>query len=161
MIKPFLKKALVFRWKSIPKSHEESIKNYKGRRLDGLTDYSPEEIIDFLVSFVDDPSIVSFMEDQPVGRALKLTADDLKYFYYQAAMARPGNISDIQVGDWFYGETLAGALYLKLAAKFEASDEPPLKSLGERQLIPAHQRFRMVASKWVSRASTRRRERVR
>ena len=116
--------------------HERSIKNFKGRRLDGLTDHSPEEIIDFLVSFVDDPSIDSFMVGLPVGRALKLTADDLRYYYYQAAMARPGNISDIKVGDWFYGETVAGKLFIKLRELCLGHKTEELQIIGRTNFVP-------------------------
>ena len=116
--------------------YEESVKNFKGRRLDGLTGYSPEEIIDFLVSFVDDPSINSSMEDQPIERALKLTADDLKHFYYQAAMARPGNVSDIQISDWYYGETLAGKLFIKLRELCLGHETEALQMIGRTNFVP-------------------------
>lgn len=116
--------------------YEESVKNFKGRRLDGLTDYSPEEIIAFLVSFVDDPSIESFMPDQPIGRALKLTADDLKYFYFQAALARPGNVSDVQMGDWYYGETLAGKLFIKLRELCLGHETEALQMIGRTNFVP-------------------------
>tara|TARA_B100000315_G_scaffold246047_1_gene272870 strand:+ start:484 stop:1056 length:573 start_codon:yes stop_codon:yes gene_type:complete len=116
--------------------YEESVKNFKGRRLDGLTDYSSEEIIDFLVSFVDDPSIESFMDGQPIGRALKLTSDDLKHFYFQAAMAKPGSISDIQMGDWYYGETLAGKLFLKLREICLDHEVEALQMIGRTNFVP-------------------------
>ena len=116
--------------------YEESVKTFKGRRLDGLTDYTSEEIIDFLVSFVNDPNIESFMEGHPVGRALKLTADDLKHFYYQAAMARPGNISDIQMGDWFYGETLAGKLFIKIRDLCLSHEVEALQMIGRTNFVP-------------------------
>jgi hypothetical protein len=116
--------------------YEESVKNFNGRRLDGLTDYSPEEIIDSLVSFVDDPSIASFMAEQPLGRALKLTADDLKHFYVQAAMAKPGNISDIQMGDWFYGETLAGQLFIKMREICLGHEVEALQNIGRTNFVP-------------------------
>jgi len=116
--------------------YEASIKNFKGRRLDGLTDYSPEEIIDFLISFIDDPGIVSFMKEQPIDRALKLTADDLKYFYYQAAMARPRNISDIQAGNWFYSETLAGKLFIELRELCLNHKTKELQMIGRTNFVP-------------------------
>ena len=116
--------------------YEESVKNFKGRRLDGLTEFSAEEIIDFLVSFVDDPSIESFMDGQPVGRALKLTSDDLKHFYFQAAMAKPGSISDIQMGDWYYGETLAGKMFLKLRELCLAHESEALQMIGRTNFVP-------------------------
>ena len=116
--------------------YDESVKNFNGRRLDGLTDYSIDEIVDFLVSFVDNPAIESFMPDQPIGRALKLTADDLKHFYFQAAMARPGNISDVQLGDWFYGETLAGKLFIKIRELCLSHEVEAMQTIGRTNFVP-------------------------
>ncbi|MFP6734617.1 MAG: hypothetical protein VB959_12325 [Rhodospirillales bacterium] len=125
--------------------YAESVAASGGRKLTGQLPMDPDLIAEFLAAALGDPLPASPVADLPFHRALKLSSDELKFFYFQAALARPGAITDVEMGNWFYGETLAGALYLKLAAKFETSDEPPLKALGERQLIPAHQRFRMQA----------------
>jgi hypothetical protein len=77
--------------------YQESVRNFKGRRLDGLTTHSPLEIIEFLISFIGDPNMKNHLSNQPIIRSLKLTSDDLKYFYFQSAMARPTNISDNQL----------------------------------------------------------------
>ena len=107
-----------------------------GRKLDGLTTYSPEEIIDLLVNFIENPDIVSFVSDQPIGRALKITSDDLKHFYFQSAMARPKNISDGQLVDWFYGETLAGKLLIKIRAICLVHENKSLQLVGRTNFVP-------------------------
>ncbi len=124
--------------------YAQSVAASGGRKLTGQLDLAPDAIAEFLAASLGDPLPDSPVADLPIHRALKLSSDELKFFYIQAALARPGTVTDVEMGNWFYGETLAGALYFKLAAKFEASEEPPLKALGERQLIPAHQRFRMA-----------------
>jgi len=124
--------------------YAQSVAASGGRKLTGQLDLEPDAIADFLAASLSDPLPASPVADMPIHRALKLSSDELKYFYIQAALARPGAITDVEMGNWFYGETLAGALYFKLAAKF-AAEEEPLKGLGERQLIPAHQRFRMAS----------------
>ena len=116
--------------------YQESIESFGGRRLDGLTPYSPEEIVDILLSFVEDPQIESFLSDQPISRALKLTADDLKHFYFQSAMARPTNISDGQLENWFYGETLAGKLLIKIRAICLDHDSKTLQLIGRTNFVP-------------------------
>lgn len=126
--------------------YAEAVKAAGGRKLTGQFPLAPDAIAEFLAASLDDPLPASPVPDLPFHRALKLSSDELKFFYIQAALARPGAITDVEMGNWFYGETLAGKLYFSLAAKFEASDEPPLKALGERQLIPAHQRFRMAGA---------------
>ena len=116
--------------------YQASIKKFKGRRLDGLTVYSPLEIIDFLVSFIKDPDIESSLSNQPIGCALKLTSDDLKYFYFQSAMARPTNISDNQLESWFYGETLARKLLINIRAICLRHDNEVLKLIGRTNFVP-------------------------
>ena len=116
--------------------YNESIKQFNGRRLDGLTNFSPEEIIDFLINFVNNPDLESFMPAQSIGRALKLVSDDLKFFYFQAAMARPGNISDIELNNWFYGETLSGKLLIRIRKICLRHDNKSLQIIGATNFVP-------------------------
>ena len=116
--------------------YQESIKNFNGRRLDGLTAYSPEEIIDCLLSFIENQHVESFISGQHIGRAIKLSADDLKHFYFQSAMARPKNISDNQLENWFYGETLAGALLIKMRTICLDHENESLKLIGRTNFVP-------------------------
>ena len=51
---------------------------------------SKEGIVDFLMAFVEDQSVASIVEEKIFIRSLKLAADDLRHYYYQAAMAKPG-----------------------------------------------------------------------
>ena len=116
--------------------YQLSLKVTGGRRLDGLTHHSPEEIIDLLINFLENPEIESFLLDQPIGRALKLTSDDLKHFYFQSAMARPNNISDGQLANWFYGETLAGKLLIEIRAICLAHQDKNLRLIGRTNFVP-------------------------
>ncbi len=116
--------------------YDESVRRQKGRRLDGLTRHTPEAIVEHLVSYLDDPTIASFLPGEPMPRAIKLCADDLKYFYYQAAMARPAGITGIALDNWFFGETLAGALHFELRRVLLTMPDPALRRVGEISLVP-------------------------
>jgi hypothetical protein len=116
--------------------YDESARRQQGRRLDGLTAYPPETIVDHLVSYLDDPGISSFVPGEPLARAIKLCADDLKFFYYQAAMARPAGITGIALDNWFFGETLAGALHFELRRLLLTMQDPALRRVGEMSLVP-------------------------
>ncbi|MEE2760108.1 MAG: hypothetical protein VYE18_01525 [Pseudomonadota bacterium] len=74
-----------------------------GRTLTGQFDMEPDAIADFLLGALDSDVPASPVEDLPIHRALKLATDELKYFYQQAALARPGAVTDVQIGDWFSG----------------------------------------------------------
>jgi hypothetical protein len=116
--------------------YDESVRKQKGRRLDGLTVLSPEAIVDHLVGFLDDPRTPSFLEGESMPRAIKLCADDLKHFYYQAAMARPAGVTGIALDNWFFGATLAGKLHFELRRLLLSMEDPALRRVGEISLVP-------------------------
>ncbi len=116
--------------------YEESVKRQGGRRLDGLTGCSPEEIVDHLVGYLDDPTVPPFVEDEPMPRAIKLCADDLKHFCYQAALFRPGTPTGLELDEWFFGQTMAGKLHIELRALLMTMDDPALHRVGAINLVP-------------------------
>jgi hypothetical protein len=116
--------------------YEESVRRQKGRRLDGLTALSPEQIADHLVSYLHDQQVPSFVTGESMARAIKLCADDLKHYYYQAALARPGRATGIAVDNWFFGNTAAGQLHIELRGLLKTMDDPALRRVGEMNLVP-------------------------
>ncbi|MAF50162.1 MAG: hypothetical protein QGH73_15890 [Rhodospirillales bacterium] len=122
--------------------YAESVKASGGRKLTGQFDMQPDAIAAFLVAALGDELPASPVAELPLHRALKLSTDELKYFYQQAALARPGAITDVEMGNWFYGETIAGKLYFKLRRHFSENDDPALQLFASNQLVPYHQRFR-------------------
>lgn len=116
--------------------YDESVQRQAGRRLDGLTKHTPEQIAENLVTYLHDPAIASFVEGEPLSRAIKLSADDLKYFYYQAAMARPAGVTGLALDNWFFGETLAGKLHVELRRLLLTMSDPALRRVGEMSLVP-------------------------
>ncbi|MDP6175233.1 MAG: hypothetical protein QGF09_13795, partial [Rhodospirillales bacterium] len=66
--------------------YDEAARNNQGRHLDGLTGMAPEKSADYLARFVDNPDLPGPIEGEPLARGLKLVIDDLRYFYYQAAL---------------------------------------------------------------------------
>jgi len=125
--------------------YTEGVKAAGGRTLTGQFDMEPDAIADFLLGVLDSDAPVNPVEDLPIHRALKLATVELKYFYQQAALARPSAVTDVQIGDWFYGKTLAGKLYFALRAHFAQNGSDGLKLFSSNQLVPYHQRFRAEA----------------
>lgn len=116
--------------------YDESVTASKGRKLDGMTALSKDEIVDHLTGFLDDQSIDPIIDGEPLVRSLKLAADDLRHFYYQAALAKPGITSDVQLGDWFYGETHAGKVHIKIREIMLASDNETFQTVGRTNYVP-------------------------
>ena len=116
--------------------YDHSLKEMDGRKLDGLTSLSKDEIIKFLVDWINDQDIKSRIEGESIIRALKLAADDLRHFYYQAAMAKPGIKSDLEMGDWFYGQTTAGLLFIEIRKIMMGSDDEITRMAGRTNYVP-------------------------
>ena len=116
--------------------YDHSLKEMKGRKLDGLTSLNKDQIVKFLVDWTNDHNIKSRIEGESIIRALKLAADDLRHFYYQAAMGKPGIRSDLEMGDWFYGQTTAGLLFIEIRKIMMESDDEITKMAGRTNYVP-------------------------
>ena len=78
------------------------------------------------------------------GAMLRFACEDLRNYYLAAVLVRPGGAaSPSQAADWFWGETSAGALILALHPICLASEDPGLRTVAERQLVPRAQRHRL------------------
>jgi hypothetical protein len=70
-------------------------------------------------------------------------ADDMRYFYTEAAIARPDQrTSDFEVANWLWGETTLGKVLVAIRDESMESEEPSLKALAVTAMVPTHQRQR-------------------
>ena len=122
--------------------HDESVKSQNGRTMVGVTEMPPEDIPEFLVNFIDTPDMDSPLKDEDLPMAIKRTVDDIRYFYYEAALARPGNATDIEVANWFWGETLIGKVVLMVRDTCLEQEGKMMQALGNLMLVPHHQKHR-------------------
>ena len=81
--------------------------------------------------------------DLRVGAVLKIVLMDIKTFYLEAALARPGRASSRELEEWFWGETNAGSVYLVLQRICAASDDPFIATLGRQFIVPRAQAHRI------------------
>ena len=81
--------------------------------------------------------------DLRAGDVLKIVLMDIKAFYLEAALARPGAASSRDLEDWFWGETNAGRVFLALQRKCAASDDPFIATLGRQFIVPRAQAHRI------------------
>jgi hypothetical protein len=108
----------------------------RGRTTVGLSGLDIEDAARLLAGFLADPTIASPRDDLALPQALKFAVEDIKAWYLEAATAKPGPSTSKALNDWFWGETAAGALALKVAAACRRSDDAALKTLGQRSLVP-------------------------
>lgn len=112
----------------------------RGRTTVGISGLAIEEVPSLIASALRDIHMASPDPDKTLGVMLKLATDDLKAFYYTAATAKPGRISDVALADWLWAETAAGRTLLALRKRCADSDDEAVRHLGERALLPNHQR---------------------
>ena len=78
-----------------------------------------------------------------LGQSFRGASEDLKTFYMEAATAKPGRVSSLELADWFWGETAAGELLLALHPVCLKSANTGVKRVASSQLIPRAQMHRL------------------
>ena len=115
--------------------HEVAVKR-NGRTTLGMTGLSPAELGAFLAAWLADSPRPVFRDAMTMPAALKLAADELKTFYYEARAAQPGRHSPAGIQDWFWLETAAGQAFVELRDKAASSADPAMKGLATLSLVP-------------------------
>lgn len=119
----------------------------RGRTTYGASGLSPGELASFLGAChrgsTDAPATGA---DPTFAGMMKLASEELMVVYQEAATAQPGKrrASALEVANWFWGETQAGALLLELKGRFSASDDPAIQFLGNVLVVPANQTHRVA-----------------
>lgn len=123
--------------------YEEAVRTYK-RSAFGISESSLEDIAQTIADVLVDPAgTAPPIEGIPLGDGFKRRADDLRYFYTEAAIAKPGpRISDLDVANWLWGETTLGKVLVAIRNASMESDDPSLKALAPIAMVPLHQRHR-------------------
>jgi hypothetical protein len=123
--------------------YEEAVKTYK-RSAFGISGKTPEEIARFLADFVIDPEGQQPpIAGETLGVGFKRMADDMRYFYTEAAIARPDQRTrDLEVANWLWGETTLGKVLIAIRDYAMDCEEPSLKPLAVTAMVPTHQRHR-------------------
>lgn len=115
--------------------HEVAIAR-NGRSTLGVTGLSPRELGRYLASWLTDTPLASYRDDLGAAGAIKLAADELKTFYYEAKGAQPGRRSAAEFQEWFWSDTAAGRLLLELRDMASRSPDPSMKGLATLSLVP-------------------------
>ncbi len=124
--------------------YEESKANRNNRTNFGISGKSPEEIAAFLAKMVVlQEDTAAPIEGLTLGIGFKRMADDLRFYYTEAAIARPdGRASDFEVASWLFGETTLGKTLIAIRDWAMETEEPSVKPLAVTAMVPTHQRHR-------------------
>lgn len=123
--------------------YEEAVKTFN-RSAFGISGGTPEEIARVIADVLIDPDgTAPPIEGESLGNGFKRMADDMRYFYTEAAIARPDQpSSDLAVANWLWGETTLGKVLVAIRDASMESTDPSLKALSEVAMVPYHQRHR-------------------
>ena len=103
----------------------------------GITGCTPAELGVFLSSWLEDsPSLILRDQAMAPSLAVKFASDELKTFYYEAKSVQPGQHSATSIQKWFWFETTAGEVFLKLRKKFAQDGDPEFSGLATLSMVP-------------------------
>jgi len=108
----------------------------RGRTTVGISGMAVEEAASHVAAYLDDAARPPAVPGISAGVALKRACDDLKAYYYEAAVAQPGNLSPKAIDNWFWRETAAAKALLAIREICLQSADESLKPLGGLGLIP-------------------------
>ena len=122
--------------------YDLTLKN-KGRTTVGISGLDVEEIVDFLGAFMKGIP-PNPRDDLKLAYTLNFAVDDLKAYYYEAAVSQPGNRSPSSgdLDNWFWGETTAAKVLFAIKRFCLKSDDKMLQFVGMMLLIPVAQSSR-------------------
>ena len=124
--------------------YERSRERRGGRTTVGLSGLAPDGIVEFLAGYAERGEETSPRDGVAFSRILKHALDDLLAWYQEAATAQPGPTpSGSALAAWFWSETQASRLFLAVRERGAASEDPAIRLVAERLLVPRG------ASAWI------------
>ncbi len=123
--------------------YAEAVKTL-GRSMFGISGSTPEEIARVIADVLVDPAgTAPPIAGEALGTGFKRMADDMRYFYTEAAIARPDRRrTDVDVANWLWGETTLGKVLVAIRDESMDSEDASLKALAVTAMVPTHQRHR-------------------
>ena len=101
----------------------------------GISGFAPEAAVEFIERFHSADPMPNPRGMASVSRA-RFAVDDIKAFYFEAALAQGGHPSARQLHEWFWNGTLAGALLREFQERARVSDDKNLRVIAS-SLVPA------------------------
>ena len=111
----------------------------------GVSGVPLEACVQYVVDFMGNEFIEPPRVDLPRSQMLKLALDDIKTYYFEAGLARPGNATDKELADWYYGETTISAVLRRVNQVCATSDDDILVTMSDRRIFPIHQQHQKDA----------------
>ena len=109
----------------------------RNRTTLGVTGCTPAELGTFVASWLtDNPEKVLHDATVDPALALKLATDEIKAYYFEAKAAQPGRHTAASMQEWFWFDTAAGDVLLRLREKLARDGDPAFKGLATLSMVP-------------------------
>jgi hypothetical protein len=117
-------------------AHERWVEQH-GRSTVGLSGLAMRECGRYVADWLRGRAPPSPREGFSAPLMLRFAVDDVKAYYLEAAAAGISKPSSLQLGDWFWNETAAGAAIHALREACLASEDERLKLIAGNFMVPA------------------------
>jgi hypothetical protein len=108
----------------------------RGRTTAGLSGLSASRAASYLVDFIENNETPLYRAELTRGLSLRLACEDIKAYYLEAVNAQPGQQAAQQAHAWFWRDTVAGRVFIKLRTVCLASTDETVKQFGLGNLVP-------------------------
>ena len=123
--------------------YDEGVKS-RGRTAFGVSGLELDDLGPFIAGFAVGNFSDNPRRELPLSATLRLAAEDLKAFYFTAALAESGKKApgSTRINDWFWQQTAAGQVLKQVKEKCIESDDARLRAVGSFLLVPMSQAHR-------------------
>lgn len=115
----------------------------------GAAGLAIDDVAQALFGWLSEPPSVPEAAGRTPEDLLKLAAEDLKAFYFEAVAGQPQPLSGRALADWFWGETAAAKLFIALRERCINDPAPDRQSIGRNLMVPRDQWSRFgITERW-------------
>jgi hypothetical protein len=115
--------------------HEQAQRR-RGRTTVGISGIPVEAAARLIAAVIREEPVSNPKPDVGLGTLIKRCCDDIKAYYFEAAAARPGQLSARAIDRWFWHETAAAHAFLRLHDVGRRHADPSVAAAVERSLVP-------------------------
>lgn len=113
----------------------QQVRDRSGGSTIGISGLSPERAVEYIGTFHSNKPMTNPKGMSRIGRA-RFAIDDIKAYYLEAATAGEGHPSSFQLLEWFWEQTLAGAMIRDFQERARTSEDKNLRLIAG-SLVPA------------------------
>lgn len=101
----------------------------------GISGLPPEAAVEYIDRYLSPDPMPNQKGMAPVSR-VRFAIDDIKAFYFEAALASGGRPSSYQLNEWFWKQTLAGKMILNFQDRARIADDKNLRLISSSLAPP-------------------------